>query len=371
MREIDGDQLTLGRGKVYFNRYQAGEPTGERFIGDCSELTLTLVDTERVKYSSAEPRPLPILKTVAHRLPQFTITLAEYSVENLALALMGEASEYSQGGTPITGESFGPIFKRRLFKLANREISLVTVKKGATPLVDGLDYSVDPSSGRIYIRSTLVNANEGDTLTADYTPAAIAGADQVTAATERFIEGSLRYLPENASGPEKELEIWKAAMNTASALTLTGSDFGSFKLRGSMLPDYENHPDSPYYQLRTQDLFPPAKVQLQVIGTSGGFGQIWVTFGWHAAGDNGFGGTASAVSFRHRIIDPIVTEADWLASTPLPGWDWKANTIPGGTWVETTEGPFGDFVANYFAIRYIDDGGNMGPISNSPGTTPE
>jgi hypothetical protein len=103
------------------------------------------------------------------------------------------------------------------------------------------------------------------------------------------------------------------------------------------------------------------------LGTPGvGFGDALLT--WTAAGDDGFTGTAAQYDVRASAF-PINSEARWGTATSVIG-GWNPNSVAGGSYAEQyVIDPglvaYGDIT--YWAVRYRDEAGNVGPISNSLG----
>jgi hypothetical protein len=107
--------------------------------------------------------------------------------------------------------------------------------------------------------------------------------------------------------------------------------------------------------------------QVTDLSTTGvGFGDALLT--WTAAGDDGFTGTAAEYDVRYFTL-PINSESRWNAAASFNG-AWMPNSVPGGGYAELyilDPGivPLGS--VTYMAVRYRDEAGNMGPISNSLG----
>ena len=111
------------------------------------------------------------------------------------------------------------------------------------------------------------------------------------------------------------------------------------------------------------DTTAPAKVTdltLQGAGLDDGVIQ------WTAAGDDGFTGTAVEFDCRYSAAS-IVTEGDWSAATSLFG-GWTPNGLPGGSYADQYVISPGVSTIWHWAVRYRDEAGNIGPISNNCAT---
>lgn len=256
--DVQGDLLLLGRGKLYFDRFDAnGNATGERFLGNCTRLESSTTDELREKYSSAT-QDSPLMKSVnVRRTQELAITLDEFDPENVALALMGEAGYLAaQTGGAIVDESVtGKLGK--YVKLANRGTIasplsgvVVTTDPAGTTYTVNDDYIVDAVTGRLYcVPGGAISDDEA--LLIDYTAPAIAATDiqKIIAGNKNTIEGFMRFIGDPAAGPIFEAEIWKVSINPDGAIGLISDEFAEFPLKGKILDDSANHPTEPLWRL--------------------------------------------------------------------------------------------------------------------------
>lgn len=253
--DADGSKLVLGRGKLYFDRFDTnGVATGELFAGNCEEFTVENAIEDLKKYDSTIAAN-PLLKRVILRItPTISFAMDEFQKENLALALAGDNSTYTQSAATVTAESKSVPSVDRWYKLANRSISAVTVKKGVTTLTLDTDYKVDAVAGRIYVIGGGALA-AGDTMLVDYTAAALTSGTalpKVTIGTSPVIEGSLRFVADNATGPKWHAEFWKLSFQGDGAVGFISDEFGQFKIKAEVLSDSANHPTEPLGRLIQQ-----------------------------------------------------------------------------------------------------------------------
>lgn len=251
--EASGDNVMLGRGKVYFDRLNdSGVGVGERFLGNCTTFEISTSDELREKYSSAE-QSAPLLKRVnVRRTQEINITLDEFTKENLALALMGDNSALAQGSGSVSTAEVFTVQTGMWYKLEFRNVDTGTVVvKDATEtttydITD--DYLVDLVTGRIYIVPT-GDISDDDVIhvtaydySADTTVTVRSGVDNL-------IEGLVRFIGDPAAGPVFEVEVWKVSMTPEGALGFIGDDFAEFTLKGSVLAMAEAHPNEPYFRV--------------------------------------------------------------------------------------------------------------------------
>lgn len=254
-----GGNLLLGRGNLFFDRWTAaGVKTGWRFLGNVPEFSLNTSDDVREKNSSTEAAAPLLARVVIKRTPEFSIALDEFQLESIALGMMGSAATYSQVNTPVTGEVLVAsgavplgVVKGNYYKTAKRGISAVTVKKApSTSLVLGTDYDIlDAETGLIYIKPTGVTLSNGDGVNIDYTPRTITNENKIIGATSTIIDGSILFVPDNASGPKLELEVWHVQVAPDGDISFITDDFGQMKIKGSVVSDATLHPTEPYYRL--------------------------------------------------------------------------------------------------------------------------
>jgi hypothetical protein len=247
----DATRIALPRGKILFARKNASAVLGPYlFLGDCPKFDFaTMGDTlaEVMDFTSTSASPLA--RIVKSRIPEFTISLYEYNMNNLALAIMGSApTEYTQAATPIVAEPLqggvqvGAIYKTALMG----PISSVAVKKGATVFTVNTNYVIrDVNQGVIEIISLPGGVSVGDAITIDYTPTAYitgSGFQQVLGGTQTRIEGQLLYLGTSVNGPRHNLTIWNCAVTSDANFPLIAADPAEFSLKVSVLSD-PNHTD--------------------------------------------------------------------------------------------------------------------------------
>jgi hypothetical protein len=247
---VNGNNILLGRGKIYFDRFDAsGQRTGELFLGNCPTFEITPTSEDIKKYSSADRVADLIASDVLRTTLALRIVGDEFSKENLAMVLFGDNGTLDQTGATVTAEAISGVLQGRYYALANRQVSAVTVTgPSGTPTYDvGDDYTVDATSGRIYIVEGGAIA-DASSIEVDYTYASIS-LPTVRGMNQTSVKGYLRFIGDPARGPKYECEIWRASIRADGAIGFISDEYASFTLTGDIESDAINHPSEPHYRL--------------------------------------------------------------------------------------------------------------------------
>lgn len=253
-KEVNGQNVLLGAGKIYVDRYVSGVKTGELFLGNCTGLEVTPA-VERIQMrSSASKARAVIASDVTSQTLTLRITGTEFSLENYALAFGGNVSALSQGsGGPVSNEVITSVTQGRYYQVGGaspkRNITSVTVTgpSGTPTHVLNTDYEIDAARGRIYIVPGGGIAT-GSNIEVDYSYTA-ATNKTVLAGLEASILAFVRYVADNNRGKNVELEIWRTNLASNSAVALIGTEYANFTLEGEIEADNSGHPTEPYFRL--------------------------------------------------------------------------------------------------------------------------
>jgi len=109
------------------------------------------------------------------------------------------------------------------------------------------------------------------------------------------------------------------------------------------------------------DNVPPAMINSLSAASGASYGQV--NLQWTAVGDNGNTGTATSYQVRY-LRAPIKTETAWNSATPVTS-GVPVPSAPGTVENMNVSGLTPSLVY-YFAVRAVDDKGNLGPLSNDP-----
>lgn len=245
------DNVLLGAGTLYIDRWENGLKTGELHLGNVTEFKLTTVDTTKQLYESMTPTRGLYKEVTTQRTVTAAITGSEFNPENVALVMMGDNGTFTQTEGTITSQSLTANAKLgRYYPVGVRNISSVVVKSvtPGTTYVEGTDYVVDSQSGRVQILPT-GSIVDGAALTVDCSYASVT-LDTVEGANAGTIEASLRFIGDPTAGPAVEVEVFRAKINPTGDIGFIAEDFGAWQLNCSVLAD-GTHPagESPYFRV--------------------------------------------------------------------------------------------------------------------------
>lgn len=245
MSTPNSNNLYVGAGEVWLDRFDAsGNPTGLRHLGNVDTLGIApKVDIIDKKSSMTG------LRTLLSEVPkgfsaEVSMDLSEWDAENLALAMLGTTSVFSQATNPTV--TAGPINNGvaivldRWYDFGGLNPTVTDIKQGATTLVAGTDYVLRTDAGMVLFPST--GAATAAVTTWDGSFPAIANTLKkmiVQALAVSKVRGHLRYVSalDQAAGPRLMIDIWNLNLYPDGDISLIGEEFASFKLKGNMLAD--------------------------------------------------------------------------------------------------------------------------------------
>lgn len=244
MTTPNANNLYLGAGEVWFDRFDVnGLPTGLRHLGNVDTFATTAKEETVDKKSS-----MTGLRTLLSEVPkgfmlEVALDLTEWDPNNIALALLGTSSAFTQSAStptalPINGGV--AIVLDTWYDLGGLNPVVTDIKQGATTLVAGVDYVLRTDVGMVYFPST--GAATAAVTTWDGTiPAILAAAKKfiVKALSVSKIRGHLRYVSalDQAAGPRQKVDVWNVNLYPDGDLAFIGEDFAGFKLKGNALAD--------------------------------------------------------------------------------------------------------------------------------------
>lgn len=224
------------QGRTFLSERDAqGLPIHTREPGNATALSLALKTDVLEHYESMSGNRSLDLRMVKQKSATVTLTVEEFTPDNLALALYGNIVQQPTGtvtAEPITGTTpaTGPVF------LAQQSVSNLVLTDSATTqttLVDGTHYTADPRFGRVH----LLNVTG---LTGPIKAAYSYGASsQISIFTQPLPERHLRFEGVNTAAGNKPVlvELYRVAFDPLKQLDFISDDLNKFELEGSLLAD--------------------------------------------------------------------------------------------------------------------------------------
>lgn len=249
------DNIILGAGELFFNRFDANNAKTNYFhLGNCAKFAISLED-DILELNTSQDASRGLIKRVTRsRKVNVEIASNEMAIANLALAMMGDDSTFTQASSAITGEILTTnVVKGRYYKTANRNATGVVITQGTVTWALTTDYLItDASAALIQVNATTSTAvTTGTTATIAYTRASLS-LDMILGATKTKIEGSLLFVPDPTTGPQFSVEVWRCAVAPGGELGLIGEEWGEYTLSMVALNDaagtYGGSATAPYFR---------------------------------------------------------------------------------------------------------------------------
>lgn len=219
--DLGGKNYTLGRGRVFFDRFPANtvvtattRGTGERYLGNTPEFSTTSESEDLEHYDSDSGVRVKdgSVQLTLNRTGSFTCD--NINAENVALYFLGDASTVTQTSSVGVQEVLSGGVKRGYFYQLGaseprpagvRGVANVVVKKGggfATTVSLSGNYQVDETRGRIYIEPTSTDIPDGTVIQITYD--ILANTREQVVSKSTAIYGSLRFVADNPTGANRD-----------------------------------------------------------------------------------------------------------------------------------------------------------------------
>lgn len=227
--------LAVNQGKVYIApRNAAGQTGGFVWLGDCDQFIIKQSQTFVDFYESYSGSRVRTVHVPSQSTMEFQVDIRNINGDNVARAFYGSSA--SGAGASVTGEAI-VAYSGQMTPLKYPGVSAVVVKKGATTLVAGTDYTLDAVNGTLTFLagSTNVTGTSGTALTVDYTYAAY--SSRVKAQTDTIKDYTLRFEGKSQyDGLAQIGVIHRANMSLAAQLDLISANTAVLSVTGAVLP---------------------------------------------------------------------------------------------------------------------------------------
>lgn len=208
---FEKSQYVIPRGRVFFDLYDAADQlTGERHLGNCPTVTLSIA-TEKAPHYSAESGPgVKDANRVVRIDRTGKITCDNMSADNRAMFISGEKSTVSQATGAVAAEEIA-VIPGLFYQLGRTDASpagarkvtavVVTPEAGGEPYVLGEDYTVDAALGRLQVLAS-GGIPKGKIKVAYSKPATV--WLQIKSGDKAELRGALRVLSNIAEGEQSD-----------------------------------------------------------------------------------------------------------------------------------------------------------------------
>lgn len=227
------DNLTLGRGELWFDRFDDVTKRGERYIGNTPAFSLS-VEIDTLEHYSSDRGFKDKDESVTRSMNwNGSFTTDNIDVDNMAYFFAGKARNLTIA--PLTGATdvLTRIVKGLTYQIGSsatnpsgiRKITSATLVKGAsTSLTEGEDYSIDLEMGRVtFLPGGSKIAGANDTVTITYTSPSQT-RNQVISGREP-VSGALRYISMNPVGEKVDFFMPNVKINPSGEFTLKGDEW--------------------------------------------------------------------------------------------------------------------------------------------------
>ena len=251
------NNLLLGAGSVLFDRFTAdGKSTGFRHLGNVDSFTVNTAVEKLTKKNAMDGMKGIYAEVIIGTTVTATMAMTEFDPENLALAMLGVTSAFTQAAqAAVTDQTFGPdaadVMLDRWYDLGALNVVVTDVKQGTTTLA-AEDYEVNATAGMIRLRPEGA-AVAGQELTWSGSVPAITAANNksiVKALAAGSIKGRLKYISADNQviGPKTIINVPNITLAPDGDLGFISEEFGTFNLAGTIAADMSRPADNRYYE---------------------------------------------------------------------------------------------------------------------------
>jgi Bacterial Ig-like domain (group 1). len=251
MNENYGNNYVVGRGTVYFDKFQQGSnrKTGEMYFGNTPEFTINTDSETLDHYSSDHGMRVMDASVLLEASQGGTFTCDNINADNLALWFLGDVETSAQTQQTGAKEIFNPVNRGRYYQLgasdvnptgvrqvtnfqmvaADASVSIstgsgdITTIPGATVVPQAGNYEIDLLMGRVYIEPDS-EALAGNVQIAVQYDVAEQNRTLVVGKSN-MVYGALRMISDNAVGLNKNYYFPKVSLAPDGDYALKGDDW--------------------------------------------------------------------------------------------------------------------------------------------------
>lgn len=237
--DLGGKNYTLGRGRVFFDRFAPNvvvnaltRGDGERYLGNTPEFSTTSEseDLDHFDSDSGIRSKDDSVQLTLDRSGSFVCD--NIDAENIAMYFLGTATVLAQAAATAVVDVFEGAKQKRMYQLGVtagnpsgvRNVSNVVVKTGvafADTVLQPNNYQVDEVRGRIYIEDGSSIDDEDIQVTFDV---AASSRERIVSGSSS-VYGSLRFVADNPKGPNRDYFLPYVKLSPDGDYNLKGDEW--------------------------------------------------------------------------------------------------------------------------------------------------
>lgn len=254
--DLGGKKYTLGRGRVFFDRFPPNavisaltRGDGERYLGNTPEFSTTSESEDLEHFDSDAGVRVKDDSVQLTQSRSGSMTCDNIDGDNVALFFSGSASTLTQAAATGVVEVFTSARRGRFYQLGVsagnpagvRNISNVVIRSGGAPwstiVAQAGNYQVDEVRGRIYIEADAPGINLAN-IQVTYDVAASTRERIVSGSSS--IYGSLRFVAENPKGENRDYFFPYVKLAPSGDYNLKGDEWQTMTFEFEVLKKASN-----------------------------------------------------------------------------------------------------------------------------------
>ena len=220
---IANESYNLGGGKLYFAQKNTdGSHTDFFYFGRTDDdLKLTL-DIETLEHPNTEGNIEEIdFEIETKKQFNMNITTDDMTQAMVARFFRGESAATAQVGATLTAEDQGAVKQGGIYETGFIAFDDMELKTGATPYIEGTDYSVDLGAGTF---SIIEGGGIADDTVIDVTGTyQTISYDTVEVGTKTKLEGKFKFISDQTTGTRVKALIHKTSIIPSGDFALKGT----------------------------------------------------------------------------------------------------------------------------------------------------
>lgn len=235
---MGAENYTLGKGILYFNRYNPDTKTysGWRDLGNAPSFSFNVNIEKLEHFSSRGGLRVKDKEIISQLTPSCSFTLDEITAENFGILGLAKVDDMTQAAASNQTETIAAV--TGVVTLGKRAIKSVAVAVGNNDLVEGTDFVIsNAKAGQIeFKKSTDVQAaiTNSNSFTITYACDAVT-LKVVKLFTETQIVGRLKFVSDNPTGTQCTLVAKNVSLTPSGDTAFIGDDWSTLSFSAECL----------------------------------------------------------------------------------------------------------------------------------------